>query len=76
MMRKVNESTLKILNRRDNGENGKTENTKVGLTVTILYNDDLSNRNFHFSQNPCSYKNNDDIKNSLSGIIANALGFL
>ena len=28
MMRKENESTLKILNRRDNGKDGKTENTQ------------------------------------------------
>ena len=28
MIRKVNESTLKIPNRRDNGEDGKTENTQ------------------------------------------------
>ena len=27
------------------------EHEKVGLTVLILYNDNLSNKNFHFSQN-------------------------
>ena len=34
----ANGSRLKMLNRQDNGEDGKTKNTKVGLKVLILYN--------------------------------------
>ena len=37
MIRKVKD--IEMLNRRDNRENGKTENTKVGLTIPILYID-------------------------------------
>ena len=34
------DNKLKMLNRQDNGEDGKNkEHTKVGLTVLILYND-------------------------------------
>ena len=41
MMRNANGRKLKMLNRRDNGEDGKNrEHTKVGLPVLILYNDD------------------------------------